>query len=86
MGFGAIGMKTFETHLEMIGAMLAGKTIVHIETKDKMKIASSVFFLEGRIKFLKPDFREGHNAGCGSILISYGYTPNYSKLKGWQAK
>lgn len=51
-----------------------------------MRVASSVFFLQGRIKFLKPDFTEGHNAGCGSILLSYGYTPDYNKLKGWQAK
>lgn len=51
-----------------------------------VQIASSVFFLAGRIKFLKPDLTEGHNAGVGSILLSYGYTPDYSKLKGWKAK
>ncbi len=51
-----------------------------------LRIASSVFFLEGRIKFLRPDFTEGHNAGCGSMLFSYGHTPDYSKLKGWIAK
>ena len=51
-----------------------------------VQIASSVFFLSGRIKFLKPDKTEGHNAGCGSILLSYGYTPDYSLLKGWKAK
>jgi hypothetical protein len=54
--------------------------------QNHVKKASSVFFLESRIKFLKPDFTEGHNAGCGSVLLSYGYTPNYSKLKGWKAK
>jgi|WetSurMetagenome_2_1015567.scaffolds.fasta_scaffold336426_2 hypothetical protein len=60
-----------------------------MDTKSLQKhvqIASSVFFLEGRIKFLKPNLTEGHNAGCGSMLLSYGYTPCYSKLKGWKAK
>lgn len=52
----------------------------------QVQIASSVFFMAGRIKFLKPDLNEGHNAGCGSVLLSYGYTPDYSKLKGWKAK
>lgn len=54
--------------------------------QNHVQIASSVFFLEGRIKFLKPDKTEGHNAGCGSVLLSYGFTPDYSKLKGWKAK
>jgi len=50
------------------------------------KEATSIFFLEGRIRFLRPDLTVGHNAGTGSVLISYGYTPPYQLLKGWQAK
>lgn len=63
------------------------------DTKSFQKYAiesSSIFFLEGRIKFLKISINnqliEKNNAGCGSVLISYGYTPDYSKLKGWKAK
>lgn len=51
-----------------------------------LRLADSVFFLAGRIKFLKPDFTEGHNAGAGSMLLSYGWTPDYKGLKGWKAK
>lgn len=51
-----------------------------------MSLATSVFFLQGRIKFLKPDKTYGGSAGSGSVLISYGYTPDYSMLKGWKAK
>ena len=51
-----------------------------------LRLADSVFFLAGRIKFLRPDFTEGHIAGVGSILLSYGWTPDYSGLKGWKAK
>lgn len=68
-----------------------GTALVFNRTDTKLlqrhiQIASSVFFLEGRIKFLTKDLKEKHNAGTGSILISYGYTPDYSKLKGWKAK
>jgi hypothetical protein len=31
-----------------------------------------VFLLQGRIKFLKPDFTEGTNAGHGSMLLAFG--------------
>lgn len=31
-----------------------------------------IFFIKGRIKFLKPDFTEGTNAGHGSILLAFG--------------
>lgn len=51
-----------------------------------LRLADSVFFLSGRIKFLKPDFTVGHNAGTGSMLLSYGWTPDYKGLKGWKAK
>lgn len=54
--------------------------------QDVVLKASSVFFLEGRIKFLTKDLEEKHNAGTGSVLISFGYTPDYSNLKGWKAK
>lgn len=32
----------------------------------------AIFFLKGRIKFLKPDMTEGHNAGAGSVFLIYG--------------
>lgn len=51
-----------------------------------LRLASSVFFLEGRIQFLKPDFSKGHNAGTGSMLLSYGPMIDYGNLKGWVAK
>ena len=54
--------------------------------QDHFTKASSVFFLSGRISFLKKDLTRMSNAGTGSILLSYGYTPDYSKLKGWKAK
>lgn len=31
-----------------------------------------LFMLEGRIKFLRPDFTESTNAGHGSMLLAYG--------------
>jgi hypothetical protein len=31
-----------------------------------------IFFIQGRIKFLKPDFTEDTNAGHGSILLAFG--------------
>lgn len=35
-------------------------------------LADGFFQLEGRLKFLKPDFSEDSNAGTGSILIPFG--------------
>jgi len=54
--------------------------------QEHFRKASSVFFIEGRIRFLKEDLSQGGNAGTGSMLLSYGYTPDYLKLKGWKAK
>lgn len=51
-----------------------------------LRLADSVFFLAGRIKFLDHNFQEQHNAGTGSVLLSYGYKPNYRGLRGWIAK
>lgn len=80
-----------ETWIDRLAKHNYGTTLIfnRLDTKylqRHVQIASSVFFLAGRVKFLKPDFTEGHNAGVGSILLSYGYTPDYSKLKGWKAK
>lgn len=54
--------------------------------QEHFKKAASVFFLEGRIKFHREDMSVENSAGTGSMLLSYGYTPDYSKLKGWKAK
>lgn len=54
--------------------------------QEHFKKASSVFFMEGRISFLREDLSSCNNAGTGSMLLSYGYTPDYSKLRGWKAK
>lgn len=51
-----------------------------------LRIADSIFFIQGRIKFLDKEFKEHHNAGTGSVLLSYGYKPDYKGLKGWLAK
>ena len=51
-----------------------------------VRLAQSVYFIEGRIKFLTKELKEKHNAGTGSMLLSYGFTPDYSKFRGWQAK
>lgn len=45
--------------------------------------ADWVFFIKGRIKFLRPDFTEATNAGHGSCLIGYGIDHKYTnKLNG----
>lgn len=80
-----------KTWLERLAKHGFGTALVfnRLDTKtmqEHVKKASSVFLIEGRLKFLTSDFTEKHNAGCGSMLISYGYTPDYSKLKGWIAK
>lgn len=80
-----------ESWLDRLSAHGFGTALIfnRLDTKALQRhvnIASSVFFMSGRIKFLKPDFTEGGNAGVGNILLSYGYTPDYSKLKGWKAK
>lgn len=31
-----------------------------------------IFFIQGRLKFLKPDFTQDTNAGHGSILLAFG--------------
>lgn len=51
-----------------------------------LRMADSVFFLSGRVKFLRPDFTSQNAAGTGSMLLSYGWTPDYKGLKGWKAK
>lgn len=33
---------------------------------------SGILFLNKRIKFFRPDGTQGHNPGCGSILVAYG--------------
>lgn len=68
-----------------------GTALVFARTDTKwmqrhFKLANSIFFLEGRIRFLDENFKEKTNGGAGSVLLSYGWTPNYEKLKGWKAK
>lgn len=51
-----------------------------------LRLADSVFFMAGRIKFLNSEFKEESNAGTGSILLSYGHKPDYKGIRGWSAK
>ena len=51
-----------------------------------VRLADSVLFIEGRIPFLTKDLEKRGNPGCGSILMSFGYVPDYSKIKGWSVE
>lgn len=51
-----------------------------------LRLADSVFFIKGRVKFLTPEFKEKTNGGSPSVLLSYGWHPNYEKIKGYKAK
>jgi phage N-6-adenine-methyltransferase len=42
--------------------------------------AQSIFFLKGRISFLKRDFKTKGNAGAPSMFLSFGHIPNWSLL------
>lgn len=49
------------------------------------RLADHVYFLEGRISFLKPDLTKEHNAGTGSMFLVWGeYEPKH--LRCWKAK
>ena len=50
------------------------------------KLASQVFFLKGRIKFLTAEFKESTNAGHGSMFLNYGDKINFNNFEGWLAK
>ena len=50
------------------------------------KRAANVFFLKGRIKFLRADFTESTNAGHGSMILHYGQKRKDFNFEGWQAK
>lgn len=80
-----------EPWLDKLFAHGFGTALVFARTDTKwlqrhMRLADSVFFMQGRIKFLTDKFETKHNAGTGSVLLSYGYTPNYNGLKGFKVK
>lgn len=54
-----------------------------------LPLSDSVFFPEGRIKFLKEDFSyPKYTSGAPSMFLSFGEKPDWGKtgLKGWIAK
>lgn len=70
-----------------------GTALVFARTDTKwaqkhMKLADSVFFLKGRIKFHKKDGSLSGNAGAPSMFLTYGYEIDFTALgfEGWQAK
>lgn len=53
------------------------------ETRWAQKIipqAHSVFFPKGRIKFLTKELKEKGNAGAPSMFLSFGYTPQWTRI------
>jgi len=64
-----------------------GVALVFARTETKwaqrhLKIASQVFFLSGRLKFLKSGVDMGSNAGAPNMFLNYGVKSDFSKLKG----
>lgn len=37
-----------------------------------LRAAAGIYFIRGRIRFFRPDGKEGKSPGCGSILAAYG--------------
>lgn len=53
-------------------ALIFSRTDTELFHTEVFSKATAVKFLEGRIKFLKPDGMEAGTPGCGSVLIAYG--------------
>jgi hypothetical protein len=76
--------------LDMLAVHGRGIALVFARTdtrwaQEHFKKAHSVFFLQGRIKFLDENLQQSTNAGHGNMFLSYGETPDWP-FEGWKAK
>lgn len=73
--------------LDMLAEHGNGVALVFARTDTKwaqrhFKIASQIFFISGRIKFLNDKFEQSTNAGHGSMFLNYGPKQSFRNFNG----
>lgn len=79
--------------LEKLSKHNNGTALVFARTDTKwaqkaMREAVSIFFLKGRVKFLKYDksLHKSGNAGAPSMFLTFGYSCDFSNFEGYKCK